>query len=280
MGSAIAGAVLNAGHPVTVWNRTSERCDALIARGASAAASAGAAVESVDLVFVCLIDAAATREVFGTTEAVGALSGKVLVEFSTGTPADARSTEDWAVKHGAAYLGSAILAYPRAVGTTAATFVYSGARSAYERALVALRALGNVTFAGEDAALADIVNLGGVGVFCEVALGAFIEATAFAQAAGAPANQLAELLPQLIELLVDSIEFAVPQLTQRNFDGSEASINTHTEGLVETTKALAMAGVERRLSSALLSYLRDAQSAGAGQREFAALVDTIASAPR
>jgi 3-hydroxyisobutyrate dehydrogenase-like beta-hydroxyacid dehydrogenase len=278
MGSAIAGAVLKAGHSVTVWNRTRARCDALVARGASASTSVASAVASADLVFVCLIDAATTHELLEAEEASDALRGKALVEFSTGTPADARAAHEWTTSQGATYLGAAILAYPRAVGTTAATFVYSGARSAYEHALPALEALGNATFAGEDPALAEIVNLGGVGVFCEVALGAFVEAAAFAHAEGDALDQLRLLLPQLVTLLVDSIEFTIPQLQARDFDGTEASINVHTEGLLETTRALALAGVQNRLSTALLGYLKDARSIGAGQKEFAAVIDVMSSA--
>uniref|UniRef100_UPI0013026769 NAD(P)-binding domain-containing protein n=2 Tax=Streptomyces TaxID=1883 RepID=UPI0013026769 len=44
MGTALARAWLAAGHPVTVWNRTAARAEALAAEGATVAATAAAAV--------------------------------------------------------------------------------------------------------------------------------------------------------------------------------------------------------------------------------------------
>ncbi|WP_188307091.1 NAD(P)-binding domain-containing protein, partial [Streptomyces sp. CBMA123] len=46
MGRALAGALLAAGHPVTVWNRTPGREGELLARGARAAGTVAAAVAS------------------------------------------------------------------------------------------------------------------------------------------------------------------------------------------------------------------------------------------
>lgn len=54
MGTALARAWLTAGHPVTVWNRTSARAGALAAEGATIAAGAAQAVAANRLVIACL----------------------------------------------------------------------------------------------------------------------------------------------------------------------------------------------------------------------------------
>jgi 3-hydroxyisobutyrate dehydrogenase-like beta-hydroxyacid dehydrogenase len=41
MGRAMAGALMRAGHPVTVWNRTPRRADELVAEGARLAHPSG-----------------------------------------------------------------------------------------------------------------------------------------------------------------------------------------------------------------------------------------------
>ena len=46
MGRALAAAHLDAGHPITVWNRSPGRADALAARGATVAGSAEEAVDA------------------------------------------------------------------------------------------------------------------------------------------------------------------------------------------------------------------------------------------
>jgi 3-hydroxyisobutyrate dehydrogenase-like beta-hydroxyacid dehydrogenase len=52
MGQAMARAFLAAGHPVTVWNRTASRADALVAEGAPRAATPAEALAASRLVIL------------------------------------------------------------------------------------------------------------------------------------------------------------------------------------------------------------------------------------
>lgn len=54
MGLPMAEHILAAGFPLTVWNRTPEKADALVAAGAARAASPQAAAAAADVVFACL----------------------------------------------------------------------------------------------------------------------------------------------------------------------------------------------------------------------------------
>lgn len=63
MGQALAGAFLDAGHPTTVWNRSTDKGEALLARGAVRAASAEEAVLASGLVVVCVVDHDASRTI-------------------------------------------------------------------------------------------------------------------------------------------------------------------------------------------------------------------------
>src|ERR1035437_3163225 len=56
MGSGIASCVLQAGYPLTVWNRTAAKTEPLIAAGARGAASPCAAVADADVVITILMD--------------------------------------------------------------------------------------------------------------------------------------------------------------------------------------------------------------------------------
>ena len=53
MGSALARAVIRAGHPTTVWNRSSDKAMALIDDGARAATTAAESIDAADLIVVC-----------------------------------------------------------------------------------------------------------------------------------------------------------------------------------------------------------------------------------
>ena len=63
MGSALARAVIRAGHPTTVWNRSSDKAMALIDDGARAATTAAESIDAADLIVVCLFDHRSVHEV-------------------------------------------------------------------------------------------------------------------------------------------------------------------------------------------------------------------------
>ena len=88
MGTALARGLLRAGHPVTVWNRTPARAEALVAEGARVAPDPTAAVAAGALTVVCLLDDAAVAAVL---DPLGDdLAGAVLVNLTSGTPEQAR----------------------------------------------------------------------------------------------------------------------------------------------------------------------------------------------
>jgi 3-hydroxyisobutyrate dehydrogenase-like beta-hydroxyacid dehydrogenase len=93
MGSGMARALLDAGYPVTVYNRTAEKAEPLVAAGAVLAPSAGAAGAGAEVVVLSLADEHAVEEVlFG--EVVGKLTpGTTVVDTSTVSPSFAHNTE-------------------------------------------------------------------------------------------------------------------------------------------------------------------------------------------
>ncbi|WP_245721920.1 NAD(P)-binding domain-containing protein [Nocardia crassostreae] len=111
MGRALAQAFLKAGHPTTVWNRTSGKAAELVAAGARFAPTAGDALAAGGLAVICVSDYDAMRDLLGANE-IG-LAGTTLVNLTSGSSAQAREAADWAEKRGARYLDGAIMAIPR-----------------------------------------------------------------------------------------------------------------------------------------------------------------------
>ncbi len=89
MGARMAANLLKAGFDVTVWNRTPSTADALVAAGATCAATPKEAAQNADFVMAMVRDDAASREVW-LDEEVGALAGMkpgaIAIESSTLTP--------------------------------------------------------------------------------------------------------------------------------------------------------------------------------------------------
>jgi 3-hydroxyisobutyrate dehydrogenase-like beta-hydroxyacid dehydrogenase len=93
MGSGMARALLEAGYPVTVYNRTASKAEPLVAAGATLAPSAGAAGTAAQVVVLSLADEHAVEQVlFG--EVVWKLKpGTTVVDTSTVSPSFAHNTE-------------------------------------------------------------------------------------------------------------------------------------------------------------------------------------------
>ncbi|MFB6840474.1 NAD(P)-dependent oxidoreductase [Streptomyces sp. NPDC056361] len=152
MGTALARAWLTAAHPLTVWNRTAARAEALGAEGAKVAGTAAGAVATSGLVVLCLLD---DESVGATLDGVD-LTGKDLVDLTTTTPAQARARAAWAERRGARYLDGGIMAVPPMIGVPEAGgyVFYSGSRELFERHREVLAVPVGTKYVGEDAGFA------------------------------------------------------------------------------------------------------------------------------
>lgn len=85
IGAPMAMRVLEAGHPLRVFNRTAARMQPFIARGASGAGSAAELARGCDLLLLCVSDTAAVEAVvFGEGGiAQGGRAGQLVIDLST-----------------------------------------------------------------------------------------------------------------------------------------------------------------------------------------------------
>ncbi|MFF4468078.1 NAD(P)-dependent oxidoreductase [Streptomyces sp. NPDC001599] len=171
MGTALTRAWLAAGHPVTVWNRTPARAGALAAAGARVAASAGEAVAASRLVIVCLLDDASVGEAL---DGAG-LTGRDLVNLTTGTPAEGRARAGWARERGARFLDGGIMAVPPMIGSpdSGGHILYSGSAELFDEHRNTLAVPAGTRYVGTDpgfAALHDVALLSAMyGMFAGMA---------------------------------------------------------------------------------------------------------------
>ncbi|MFL9812001.1 NAD(P)-dependent oxidoreductase [Stutzerimonas sp. VN223-3] len=93
MGLRMCRRLIAAGYPLTVWNRSPEKCAPLVEAGARQVNSPAELCAAADIVLLCLADTAVVREVvFGSDGIVeGARAGQVLVDHSSLEPAATRA---------------------------------------------------------------------------------------------------------------------------------------------------------------------------------------------
>lgn len=189
MGAALAGILLDAGHDVTVWNRSPAKADALVARGARRAATAADAVAASPLVIVCVLDYPAVYGLLDGAE----LDGRVVANLTTGRPSEAREAASWVAGRGGDYLDGGIMAVPQMIGHPGALILYSGSRTAFERHEQALGVLAEARFTGEDPGMAPLLDLAMLtGMYGQIA--GFLEAAALVDSVGYPLTDFTESL--------------------------------------------------------------------------------------
>lgn len=142
MGTAFAEALLEAGHRVTVWNRTPGREGDLVAQGATAQATAAQAAAEAEVTVVMVFDAAAAEQVlFGPDGVVaGAAPGTLVVNATTVAPDESQALAERAAAAGLAYLEAPVVGSVPAARVHSLTVLVGGADPDAERAEPVLRA--------------------------------------------------------------------------------------------------------------------------------------------
>jgi 3-hydroxyisobutyrate dehydrogenase len=92
MGKPMTLRLLAAGHEVTAWNRSPEKLEPVLAKGARRADSPAGVARAADIVMMCVTDQKAAEAVlFGKNGiAGGGGKGKIIVDFSSIAPESAR----------------------------------------------------------------------------------------------------------------------------------------------------------------------------------------------
>src|ERR1700753_460 len=110
MGSGMAGRLLDAGYPLSIWNRTPDKAQPFAGRGAKGAKAPREAVKDAGVVISMLADVVVCRDVWlGRGEALeGAMPGAILVESSTVTVEWVEELDRAAKEHGCALVDAPV----------------------------------------------------------------------------------------------------------------------------------------------------------------------------
>jgi 3-hydroxyisobutyrate dehydrogenase-like beta-hydroxyacid dehydrogenase len=177
MGVRMAGRLLAAGYKLRVYDLSAEACAPLVARGAHLCASPGDAAKEADLVMTCLPGPEEVESALKGPRGVlaNARKGSLLIEMSTIAPALSRALAASAKETGLSYIDAPISNGVDPAETGELTIMIGGDKADYDRAVPALRHLGNrlyhlgPTGSGNFAKIANqIIYLSYVASFCEI----------------------------------------------------------------------------------------------------------------
>src|SRR6218665_2230242 len=94
MGAPMVRNLLKAGFPVTAWNRSIDKAQALVSDGAKVAASPAEAVANADIVVTMVSDGSSVRALLDSGVAEAMLSGSIFIDMSSIKPREARAHFD------------------------------------------------------------------------------------------------------------------------------------------------------------------------------------------
>jgi 3-hydroxyisobutyrate dehydrogenase-like beta-hydroxyacid dehydrogenase len=275
MGSTLARLLLQKGYHVTVWNRTIAKAKSLVQAGVVLAPNVAAAVSASPIIVICVHDYPATNQILDTKEVAAALTGRILIQLTTGSPQDARDSEVWAKERGANYLDGAIQAAPSQMGRPDTPILVSGAEAAFRQSESLLKVLGgNLTYLGEQIGLASAMDLATLSYIYGGMLG-FYHGARICQAEGFHVDTygaiVADIAPSFGEFLKH--EGAVIQSGDYAVSESPLKISVEaTERLVKTAQAAQISAEFPIFASGLF---KRAMAAGYGNEEAAALVKVL-----
>jgi 3-hydroxyisobutyrate dehydrogenase-like beta-hydroxyacid dehydrogenase len=153
MGRGMVGNLLKGGHSVTVWNRTPERMEPLVAQGAQAAASPAEAVQGAELVMYCLSDDAAVEDLlWGAGGLMAAVQpGQIAIDLTTVHPDTSRKSAAAYAEKGVEFLDAPVFGSKNEAAGGGLWIVVGGKRAIYEKVLPVLELLSETThYMGEN----------------------------------------------------------------------------------------------------------------------------------
>lgn len=273
MGTALAKTLMYAGRKVTVWNRTPEKTEPLVALGAHGPSEFVEALAASPRVIVCVSDYQTTAELFERPDVAPLLQGRTVIQLSTGTPKEAKESEKWFDDVGASYLDGAILCWPGNIGTPSGLILIAGQKPVFEDCQTDLQHLaGDLRYLGSNIGAASTLDLAFLSRLVGVIFGS-IHGALVCESEGVPVSDYTALLP--------ANDRAVP-LTQTICEGTftkvskgGATVDVAGSAVTRIRQQANDAGINSELPDLLCDWVKRAQTAGYGSEETAAVIKVI-----
>jgi 3-hydroxyisobutyrate dehydrogenase-like beta-hydroxyacid dehydrogenase len=275
MGAVMAPRFLDAGFPLTVWNRNAEKAAPLAAAGARVAATPAAVAESAEIVISMLRDDAAAKAVFsGTAGLLSAdVTGRLFIEMSTLRPATVRALGASCARRGAAFIDAPVSGTVGPAKDGMLMALAGGSEADLERARPALavltRRIVHAGPVGQGALLKLVLNLP-LAVYWQ----SLAEAAALGRAGGLSLDLVLDamkdsgaaikVLPLKIPLILEGSDYAAFDI---------ATMEKDATAIVETGAEL---GVPMPAAGAALAAYAEARAAGLGAADAVAIVRRLA----
>ncbi len=276
MGRGVVGRLLAAGHSVTVWNRTREKAESLLAEGARWADSPREVAAQSEVVFTMVTNTAAVQAVCDGPDGIlaGLGPGKVYIDMSTASPANTRALAAQVAQRGAVMLDAPVSGSVITLEQGKLSIMVGGDADTFERVKPILEAIGPRVFHLGPSGAAVTMKIAS-NLSLAVQMLAFSEGVLLAEKSGIPRARA-------VEVLLASV-IASPMVTYRGpfvlGQPEEAWFDCH---MMQKDMNLAL-DLGRELEVPLPTtavtnqLLTAANGMGVGDKDFSVLFDVLAA---
>jgi 3-hydroxyisobutyrate dehydrogenase-like beta-hydroxyacid dehydrogenase len=213
MGQAMATNLVNAGHEVTVWNRTPGR----LVEGAGIAPTPAAAAQGAEVVWLCVSDTDAVQEVvFGKDGAEASLAeGVIIADSSTISPAATLRFAERVRANGVAWVDAPMTGSKIGARDGTLVFIVGGDDSSVERLKPLFAAMGKKIFRMGDTGKGQATKLA-MNLQIAMIFEGFAEALTLATKLGVDTQQLLALIDATM-VRSGVVDYKAPFILQRDF---------------------------------------------------------------
>ena len=269
MGSALASTLLDGHYKVTVWNRTAAKAAPLVEAGATLAASVNEAIDGSEIIVVCLGNYDDTKQIFS---GCADLTGKTLIQLTSGTAAEAEAMQGWAEGKNALYLDGVIISYPSEIGNDETLLVVGGSEEAWQNGERPIMCLGGSSmYVGANLGATIALEEAFVTPILMATMGT-IHGAHILEQAGLDVGLYAEMLPGVTQILPESLRRPAAAIAANDFTDTEASIGAWAAGY-DHEEELPTGAID--LLKPIRELLNQAVAAGYGDEGTAAAIKVL-----
>ena len=274
MGSGMAANVLKAGYELTVWNRSTEKCEPFARKGARVAKTPADAARDVDLVMYMLSNDQAVEEVVFGAEGIlsGIKEGQIAIDMSTVLPATSLREREAYAKRGVDFLDAPVFGSKNESANAKLWIVAAGNKAIFEKVKPVLEHLGQtVHYFGKNGNATAMKLVGNLIVALEME--ALAEGLVLAQKAGLDLNTAMEVV-KVADFRSPLLVSNGQNILKRDFATSFAlELMLKDAGLIEKfAKSLASPIPALRVAE---KNLESAVALGFGQENASALIKAL-----
>jgi len=275
MGLAITGVFLKNGYEVTAWNRTKEKLQTLKDQDVKIVSDLNEAVSNSPIIVICVLNYEIVSTLFQNLEKE--LLGKVVVNFTNGTPEQANNAAKYFVANGSKYVDGGIMAIPPTIGTPHSFILYSGDASAFNEHKELLEKLGNAQFVGSNYGLAALYDLSLLSAMYGM-LGGYFHAVSLVAVSGKiTAVEFTPVVSNWLQAMIGALPHFSQQIDAKDYTlgGVMSSVNTNVVAISNIIDATKYEGLAADFILPWKSLLNETLEKGNGKSDLSAIADAL-----